>query len=246
MSKLKDLERKLAELQKDNADIGAYSAYGEVTQGLLDEIRAIQDVSSSEEVNKLRQQLRELERKISSYLQSNEKYDKNADNPTVQKLAQKASQSFLDGNLDLSVSLYQEAIGIDKQNKELYRSLAIVYLNKNEFDNAISADENAIKLDDNFFLAWIGKIVAYSCRGNLPEVVSNFEIVKSRGFPWLAKTRESRELLFYVARAHFNDGDNSEAKKYFGLMDPFNWTSENDGYMETIRTSAMNMLKNIS
>jgi hypothetical protein len=35
MSKLKDLERKLAELQKDNADIGAYSAYGEVMGEIL-------------------------------------------------------------------------------------------------------------------------------------------------------------------------------------------------------------------
>jgi hypothetical protein len=36
MSKLKDLERKLAELQKDNADIGAYSAYGEVMGEILE------------------------------------------------------------------------------------------------------------------------------------------------------------------------------------------------------------------
>jgi hypothetical protein len=41
MSKLKDLERKLEELQKDNADIGAYKDYGEVTKALLDEIKSL-------------------------------------------------------------------------------------------------------------------------------------------------------------------------------------------------------------
>jgi hypothetical protein len=46
MSKLKNLERKLEELQKDNAEIGAYSAYGEVMQGLLDEIRNLSEENS--------------------------------------------------------------------------------------------------------------------------------------------------------------------------------------------------------
>jgi hypothetical protein len=36
MSKIKDLKRKLEELQKDNANIGAYSEYGHVINDLID------------------------------------------------------------------------------------------------------------------------------------------------------------------------------------------------------------------
>jgi tetratricopeptide (TPR) repeat protein len=244
MTKTDDLKRKLEQLEKDYGDIGAYSEYGKVMQEML---HLFKDDSKSDESIKLRNKVDELRNKVSNLEHSLQKEKLNQE-----KEPKRDAKYFLKNARDLenrgqhlaAADNYLEALVLEK-DKRTYRSLSRCFLNLQRFDEAINADESALKLDPKYFAPYVGLMVSYSAKKDLSSCQKLLRRVKKNGINWKDLTKGSREFIFYLGMIHYKLGQQKEAKRYFKMMKAEHWDAAG-GYDSRLKAQTIQILESMA
>lgn len=108
------------------------------------------------------------------------------------------------GELDASLSDYDEAIRLDPHKPRSYNNRGFTYLLKNDFQSANRDFSQAITLDPQYFYSYTSRGEMYFVQGELEEALSNFEqaYALNSNFPFvLAGLAVAHHALRHYAEA---------------------------------------------
>ncbi|MFC1987647.1 tetratricopeptide repeat protein [Chloroflexota bacterium] len=127
-----------------------------------------------------------------------------------------------------TVIVIRPYIVINPNDAEAYNNRGVTYLEKGEYDRALTDFNKAIKLDPNYALAYYNRGDAYSCKEDLDSALADF--TKANKLDPSLLTNTTHLAIEYVQRAQINykkgdkDGAIADFTKAIELGHNDGWT----------------------
>ncbi|MEQ8168280.1 MAG: tetratricopeptide repeat protein [Candidatus Eremiobacterota bacterium] len=121
-------------------------------------------------------------------------------------------------NYEEALNIFQEILKSNPKEGRVYYNLGVIYLNKNQKNEAIEAMSKAVKLDETNLYYKIGMAKAFIASNNIPPAISGLEKV-------IALNKNISDAYLYLGEACYKKGNKEKAISSFNYcMEKFSGT----------------------
>lgn len=110
--------------------------------------------------------------------------------PSSEELYDQAVDCIADGNLDIAIAKYKEAVALDPNFADAWEGLSMALADKELWAEAIEAAKKVVELNPDEQLAYTNVSRIYQRAGNVPEAES--WAAKARVLDWKAQLKEKQ------------------------------------------------------
>ncbi len=143
----------------------------------------------------------------------------------IEKNITKGEQYISSKNYEEALHIFQEIVKSNPKEGRVYYNLGVIYLNKNQKNEAMEAMGKAIKLDETNLYYKIGMAKTFIAKGNTYSAISGLEKV-------ISLNKNISDAYLYLGEAYYKKGNKDKA------MSNFNYCIEKFPRTESAAVSA--------